>query len=227
MIITENHCFCLVDITDSHTLFRPLYDCYLYRHPGCNCPDGFGGENCQFEQQSRDGFGGAGIAAVLIVGCSLLGTVLLLRIRRRQKIRAYYEHMASKAGVPPSLDLMARAMQVDDDMEYGDSSSASFAVPPSRQPHERPPRSRSPSANQEDLVYMRRSEWPNGRPETANSIFNDIPLSPMSQEAIINSRQKEWPNDAHNDASNPIQIFDDISEATPELSPVQSQRKIV
>jgi len=122
---------------------------------------------------------------------------------------------------------MARAMQVDDDMEYGDSSSGSFALPPSRQQHEQSSRSRSASANQEDVVYMRRSEWPNARPETAITIFNDIPLSPMSQEAIINARQKEWPNDAHNDASNPIQIFDDISEATPDLSPVQSERKIV
>jgi len=197
---------------------------FYIRHPGCYCPKGFGGPNCQFEDANGDGIGTAGIVAILLVGGSMAGTYFLLRIRRRQKMRAFYENMAKQAGVPPSLDLMARAMEVD--MEYGESSNSSFAVPPSQKEC---PVSPASNFSKEDLIYMRKSEWPNGRPDahTPVSIFNDIPLSPMSQEAIINSRKAEWPNDYHNDASNPIKIFDDISECTPDLSPVQSTRKIV
>lgn len=136
--------------------------------------------------------------------------------------------MVSKSGVPPSLDLMARAMEVDD-MEFGDGGSVAFATPPTTERSLVPMRPRSDSMSQDEVRFMRQSEWPNGRPDsiTALSIFNDIPVSPMAQESIILARKKEWPNDRRNDALNPIHIFDDISESTPDLSPVQSTRKIV
>jgi len=132
-----------------------------------------------------------------------------------------YENMAKAQGVPPSLDLMARSLQID--MEYGESGGTSFVKAPSTPDQ----RSRS-TVSKEDLVYMRRSEWPNAQTDSTDesSVFKDIPVSPMSQAAIINSRKQEWPNDAHNDASNPIQIFDDISVSTPNLSPISS-RKII
>jgi hypothetical protein len=143
-------------------------------------------------------------------------------------MRRYFDHMASKSGVPPSLDLMARAMEVDD-MEFGHSGSAEFATPPTTERSLVLMRPRSDSLSPDEVRFMRQTEWPNGRPDniTAMSIFKDIPVSPMSQEAIILARKKEWPNDRRHDASNPIEIFDDISESTPDLSPVQSSRKIV
>ena len=194
-----------------------------FRHPGCKCPNDFVGGNCQFEERNRSGVGTAGIVSMMLVASSLLGTIFLLRIRRRKRMRRYFAHMAAKTGVPPSLDLMARAMEVDD-MEYGHSGSTVFSTPPSM---ERSIVLSRPTPD--DVQFMRQSEWPNAQPDSAMplSIFNDIHLSPMSQESIILAREKEWPNHTLNDASNPIQIFDDISESTPDLSPVQSARKIV
>ena len=202
----------------AHTSF---YSSNYNRHPGCDCPEGFAGENCQFVEEVDNAANTALIVGIVIVVSSILVVFFLLRIRRRQRMTKLYENMAKAQGVPPSLDLMARSLQID--MEYGESGEISFEPAPSTPDQ----RSRS-TVSKEDLVYMRRSEWPNGQTDStdASSVFKDIPVSPMSQTAIINSRKQEWPNDAHNDASNPIQIFDDISVSTPNLSPISS-RKII
>lgn len=194
---------------------------YPNRHPGCDCPKGFQGENCQYVIKKDKGLGGAGVAAVLIVAMSLLSVFFLLRVRRRQRMSKLYDSMARDSSLPPSLDLMQRSLQVD--MEYGEpGSDSSFA-----RRTDTPPRAR-PSIQREELLHMRKSEWPNGRPDSnlPNSIFNDIPLSPMGQAAIITSRKKEWPNGSHNDATNPIHIFDDISVSTPDLSIIPSSEII-
>ena len=167
------------------------------RHPGCSCPHGFAGENCQYhvgkdKTKKVGGAMGGLLASVLIVAIAWL----LVRYRRRRELTNAY----GKNSLPPTLDII-RSLGHDREAEYTDVAMVVA--------------DKSSTANvynnyaMENNIVVRKTYWPTASYDGLNSI--QVYKGAADDEEIRFSRKTYWPNDIHNDASNPIHVFDDIS----------------
>jgi hypothetical protein len=128
----------------------------------------------------------------------LVAIVLLIRKhRRRTRAQSY-----GVKTLPPTLDII-RSLGHDREAEYTD-----VAIVVS---------DKSSTANaynnyaMDDNIMIRKTYWPttiyDGGSSNAIQAYKNV----MDDDEIRFSRKTYWPNDSHNDASNPIHIFDDIS----------------
>jgi hypothetical protein len=123
----------------------------------------------------------------------------LLRYRRR---RTASSNMYSKHTLPPTLDII-RSLGHDREAEYTDVAMVVA--------------DKSSTANiynnytMDNNVVIRKTYWPTGSASYDGLNAIQVYKDQMDDEEIRFSRKTYWPNDAHNDASNPIHIFDDIS----------------
>jgi hypothetical protein len=191
------------------------------RHPGCDCPRGFEGENCQYVATSQDSPNIVAVVAAIIAVSSILAVGALLEIKRRRGKTVLYDNVASP--LPPTLDII-RSLGHDREAEYteGPTNSTMVSLPLRMSRF-----TAVPVQNTEDLVIMRKTYWPNRskRPTAVAGVINDAsnPIHifndvELDEEEIRSSRRAYWPNDAHHDATNPIHVFEDISVRSVERS---------
>jgi hypothetical protein len=183
-IVTSYHVF---NFTDQNR--------FIIRHPGCSCPRGFEGENCQYTDDNKQ----QKVAAVLgsLAVAASIGVVVLLLRRRRARNKSY------KYGVhtlPPTLDII-RSLGHDREAEYTDGAMVTVEKPTNA----------AAAYNygmSDDSIVIRRSYWPDAVYDASRPIqvYKDV-----DDDEIRFSRKTYWPNDSHNDATNPIHVFDDIS----------------
>jgi hypothetical protein len=169
----------------------------LFRHPGCSCRKGFGGDNCQYREEKANTPKVAGILGGLLAGASIAAIIIALRKQRR---RAQTKSFGTKT-LPPTLDII-RSLGHDREAEYTDV--AMVVSDKSSSTH-----STYKNYVLDDNIVIRKTYWPSPTYDGPNSIqvYKDV----TNDEEIRFSRKTYWPNDVHNDASNPIHIFDDIS----------------
>lgn len=121
---------------------------------------------------------------------------LLLRYRRRRALTNAY----GKKSLPPTLDII-RSLGHDREAEYTDVAMVVA--------------DKSSTANaynnytMDNNIVIRKTYWPSASYDGPNAI--QVYKDAVEDEEIRFSRKTYWPNDSHNDASNPIHIFDDIS----------------
>jgi hypothetical protein len=133
----------------------------------------------------------------LLITASIVAVIVAIR---RQRRRAQAKSFGTKS-LPPTLDII-RSLGHDREAEYTDV--AMVVSDKSSSTH-----STYKNYVLDDNIVIRKSYWPTPSYNGPNSIqiYNDV----ANDEEIRFSRKTYWPNDAHNDASNPIHIFDDIS----------------
>lgn len=190
------------------------------RHKGCECPFGYKGDNCQYLTDGRlNRFVVTTAGLFALISIFALAAILLIKRRRKRQDYIISKHM----GNPPTIDLIAQSLGTDLRMaEYqvaavtpsGDRSSFIAGRHPLQRPLRKPAwAQRVAIRNAEDIVDLPRRAYYResaSSPESA-VMLSDVELEDTSDHRRSHERKHYWPNDAHNDASNPIQIFDDIS----------------
>ena len=175
-------------------LIMSFFNC---SHPGCACPEGYGGVNCQYHITENKSSKVAGaIGGFFAAACVLAIVWLFLRYRSRRESANSY----GKRSLPPTLDII-RSLGHDREAEYTDVAMVVA--------------DKSSTANvynnyaMDNNIVVRKTYWPSASYDGPNAIqlYKDV----AEDEEIRFSRKTYWPNDSHNDASNPIHIFDDIS----------------
>jgi hypothetical protein len=121
--------------------------------------------------------------------------ILLRRRRSRNKSFLYSAHT-----LPPTLDII-RSLGHDREAEYTDGTMVTVDKPISA----------AAAYNygmSDDSMIIRKSYWPSSVYDASRAIqlYKDV-----DDDEIGFSRKTYWPNDSHNDATNPIHVFDDIS----------------
>lgn len=122
--------------------------------------------------------------------------ILLLR-RRRSRNKSY---LYSAHTLPPTLDII-RSLGHDREAEYTDGTMVTVDKPTSA----------AAAYNygmSDDSMIIRKSYWPSSVYDASRAVqlYKDV-----DDDEIRFSRKTYWPNDSHNDATNPIHVFDDIS----------------
>jgi hypothetical protein len=134
-----------------------------------------------------------------MVAVCIIVVAVLLRVQRRRTLAKSYTYAAQ--GLPPTLDII-RSLGHDREAEYTDGTMVVSQSPTTA----------ASSYNfqvADDSIVMRKSYWPTTVYDAANPI--QIYKDAIDDEEIRFSRKTYWPNDSHNDATNPIHVFDDIS----------------
>lgn len=183
------HCFLLAFVF----LFSLLKNC-TFRHPGCSCPRGFEGENCQYTSDKSSRTVAAVLGSFAVAAC-IAAIYLIMRRRARTKSYRYSAHT-----LPPTLDII-RSLGHDREAEYTDGTMVTMEKPTNA----------AAAYNygmSDDNMVIRKSYWPGAVYDASRPIqvYKDV-----DDDEIRFSRKTYWPNDAHNDAANPIHVFDDIT----------------
>lgn len=202
---------------------------YESRHPGCECTREFEGENCQYirTNASLDYTILTVTAIVALVTLCAMSVLVVVRRAGRKKPRYYH-----RTGVIPrsmlgndgagvaTIDLIAQSLGTNNvarRSEYRERANAVMKVADSREKRRAMIRGKKPKWTQRrqmtpitdvdlDDDVIQHSVMP--RESTSIASMQD---SEYSEYTIEDERRKYWPNDAHNDASNPIQVFDEVS----------------
>ena len=182
------------------------------------------GENCELLTSGRLSHFAVTIAGLFaLISFGAMGALVFIKRHRKRQKYIIGKHMGR--GAPPTIDLIAQSLGTDMRMaEYqvaavdpNGKQRSSFIA--GRHQLQRPLRKpawaqRVAIRNAEDMVDLPRRAYT--RVDAANKTestftLSDVELEETSDHHRSDQRKQYWPNDNENDASNPIQIFDDIS----------------
>jgi hypothetical protein len=123
-----------------------------------------------------------------IAAASLVFVCVAFTARRRRRANIYKNVLSP---MPPTIDLIAKSLGTDVRMsDYRDALEDGRAA-----------------------VMRRSSGWPTGTRANPINVHHDVHVVDFLDENEVRASRKDcWPNAVHNDAANPIQIFDDISQ---------------
>lgn len=168
-------------------------------------------------------------AVVALITLCALSVLIVVRRAARKKPRYYHRTgviprsmLSNDAAGVATIDLIAQSLgtkNVARRSEYRERASQLMKIADSREkrrsmiggkkPKWTQRRQMAPITNADlDGDGIQHSAMPRNSTSIASMQEDN---SEYSEYAIEDERRKYWPNDAHNDASNPIQVFDEVS----------------